>query len=125
ESPFFDWMASNPDDHVLIKNGRRLDREQFNQSLALRLGESGASLMFIHGYNVTFEDSVKRTAQLAYDLQFKGAPLLFSWPSSGDESQYRADESAIERSYPAIYDFLKNHLENPSVKKVYIVAHGM
>ncbi len=125
ESPFFDWMKSNPDDHVMIKNGRRLDREQFNQSLALRLGERGASLIFIHGYNVSFEDSVKRTAQLAYDLQFKGAPLLFSWPSSGSESQYRADESAIAQSYPAVYDFLKDHLENPGVKKVYIVAHSM
>ncbi|SIT51767.1 conserved hypothetical protein [Paraburkholderia piptadeniae] len=34
-------------------------------------------LLFIHGYNVSFEDAAMRTAQMAYDLDFAGAPVFF------------------------------------------------
>src|SRR5262249_2696270 len=34
-------------------------------------------------FNVTFEDAVRRRAQIAYDLQFPGTPIRYSWPSQG------------------------------------------
>ena len=34
------------------------------------------AFVFVHGYNVLFEDAVYRTAQLAYDLGFEGAPIF-------------------------------------------------
>ena len=37
--------------------------------------------VFVHGFNVSFENALRRTAQIAYDLNFDGAPFLFSWPS--------------------------------------------
>ena len=43
-------------------------------------------VVFVHGFNVNFEDAVYRTAQITYDLQFDGAPFLFSWPTSGNIS---------------------------------------
>lgn len=39
------------------------------------------AFIFVHGYNVTFEDAAKRTAQISYDLAFDGAPIFYSWPS--------------------------------------------
>ena len=35
------------------------------------------AFVFIHGFNVAFEDAVMRTAQIAYDLGFDGAPILY------------------------------------------------
>ena len=49
------------------------------------------ALLFVHGYNVTFESALYRTAQIAFDLEFDGVPFLFSWPSKGDFQSYRAD----------------------------------
>jgi esterase/lipase superfamily enzyme len=34
--------------------------------------------VFIHGFGVSFEDAARRTAQLSYDLGFKGVPVLYS-----------------------------------------------
>ena len=39
------------------------------------------AFVFIHGYNVAFDDAIYRTAQIAYDLSFDGPPILYSWPS--------------------------------------------
>ena len=43
----------------------------------------GQALLFVHGYNVTHARAVKRAAQIAYDLEFDGALILFSWNSHG------------------------------------------
>ena len=37
--------------------------------------------MFVHGFNVSFADAARRTAQIAYDLAF-GGPGALSWPYS-------------------------------------------
>jgi esterase/lipase superfamily enzyme len=34
------------------------------------------AFVFIHGYNVSFEDAARRTGQFAYDLKFVGAPIF-------------------------------------------------
>jgi esterase/lipase superfamily enzyme len=47
------------------------------QPRAQAAGERQA-LVFVHGYNVGFEDALKRIAQIAFDLDFRGACLLFS-----------------------------------------------
>ena len=47
-------------------------------------------MVFIHGFNVPFEDAIYRTAQLAHDLDFDGAPILYSWPSRGTMLGYVA-----------------------------------
>jgi len=40
--------------------------------------EDGEVFVFIHGFNVTFEQAAQRTAQMAYDLNFTGAAVMFS-----------------------------------------------
>jgi len=52
-------------------------------------------LLFVHGYNVSFEDAARRTGQLAYDLGFEGPTVFFSWPSRGSVTAYtrRADRA--------------------------------
>jgi esterase/lipase superfamily enzyme len=45
--------------------------------------------VFIHGFNVTFEDALLRAAQLKYDLNFSGEIVLFTWPSRGGGPRQR------------------------------------
>ena len=42
-------------------------RQTVNQSARREL------FVFIHGFNVSFEDAARRTAQIHYDLKFDGA----------------------------------------------------
>lgn len=125
ESPYFKWMRRKAEKHVVVLGGRELSKEQFLSKLESGLKEEGAALLFVHGYNVSFSDALMRTAQLSYDLEFEGAPLMFSWPSFADEASYFADEAAVAWSYPAMYRFLKDVLADSGVKKLYIIAHSM
>ncbi|MEK7746419.1 MAG: alpha/beta hydrolase, partial [Elusimicrobiota bacterium] len=42
-------------------------------------------LVFVHGFNVKFQEAVMRSAQIAYDLKFQGPVVLFSWPAGAAE----------------------------------------
>ncbi|MGW3215075.1 alpha/beta hydrolase [Streptomyces parvus] len=87
--------------------------------------EDGQALVFIHGYNVTFPDAAIRAAQIAYDLNFTGVPILYSWPSKGAVRGYVADENSVSRSVPYFQDFLRHVLTETGVSEVHIVAHSM
>ena len=39
-------------------------------------------------HGVTFKDAARRTAQMAYDLGFPGAPVFYSWPSAGTSTGF-------------------------------------
>ena len=53
--------------------------------------------MLVHGYNNGFDDALYRTAQVAYDLKFDGAPFLYSWPSGSGITSYPYDRDSASR----------------------------
>jgi len=84
------------------------------------------ALIFIHGFNVTFEDAAIRSAQIGVDLGvLPGAAGFFSWPSKGEVRAYPADEATIEGSEHAIADFLIDFTANCGAEKVHLIAHSM
>src|SRR5262245_31066233 len=83
------------------------------------------ALVFLHGFNVTFEDAAIRAAQIGFDLKVLGATAFFSWPSRGRVTAYPADEATIEASEPAIADFLVDFAANCGAEKVHLIAHSM
>jgi esterase/lipase superfamily enzyme len=83
------------------------------------------AFVFVHGYNVLFEDAVYRTAQLAYDLGFEGAPILYSWPSLGTEIGYPVDLNNAEWTAPQLRWFLEDVATKSSADVVHVIAHSM
>jgi esterase/lipase superfamily enzyme len=82
-------------------------------------------LLFLHGFNVSFEDAAIRAAQIGCDLKVIGATAFFSWPSRGSALAYPVDEASIEASEGAITSFLVDFTANCGANKVHIVAHSM
>jgi len=82
-------------------------------------------LVFIHGYNVPFVDAARRAAQLDYDLEFKGIPVLYSWPSQGKLIGYMADEASAEVTAFHLKDFLKRLASQSHADRIHIIAHSM
>ena len=83
-------LHSEPEDprqHFTLKDVRPLSKEEFLQLVQERLKGSSDykdhALVFVHGFNTSFEYALYRTAQIAYDIKFDGVPLLYSWPSMG------------------------------------------
>jgi esterase/lipase superfamily enzyme len=83
------------------------------------------ALLFMHGYNSSFDDACRRAAQIGYDLKFKGPILLYSWPSHDSFLSYSGDEEMAEWSGPHFTKFLKQVLEQNDVHWLHIIAHSM
>lgn len=82
------------------------------------------ALVFIHGYRVSFADAARRAAQIAYDLQFPGLPMLYSWPSEARALRYAVDEDNARWSLPHFREFLRL-LRDRVGCPVHVIAHSM
>lgn len=90
-----------------IDSAETIDSDRYFRALAhsvqseesFRASLQGADpvLVFIHGFNVRFEQAVFRAAQIAYDLKFQGKVVLFSWPSGARAGIF--DSTLINRTY--------------------------
>ena len=82
-------------------------------------------LVFLHGYNTSFEDAARRTAQLAYDLKYEGVPMFWSWPSQHNAFLYTHDVTNVRRTVPNLEQFLRDVAERSGADTIHLVAHGM
>jgi esterase/lipase superfamily enzyme len=82
-------------------------------------------LLFVHGYNVSFDNAAKRAAQLSYDLAFPGATVFFSWPSDASVVEYLRDGREAENSGPALAKVLASMLPIVPDGPIYLIAHSM
>jgi esterase/lipase superfamily enzyme len=81
--------------------------------------------VFVHGYNVAFDDAVRRTAQLSYDLGFKGPAVAFSWPSQAALTGYNRDARNVELSAESLRSVLTDLATRANVKRIHVIAHSM
>ncbi len=72
-------FREDPSRHVVLLGIQPEPADRFFADLRECVGRSKqkSAFVFVHGYNVGFEDAARRTAQIAYDLKFDGAPSLF------------------------------------------------
>ncbi|MFH0996091.1 MAG: alpha/beta hydrolase [Pseudomonadota bacterium] len=120
-------LLSDRDDprrYVVLGHIDTLSEGVFSSRLAIDTELSGDLLIFLHGYNVTFEDAARRAAQFAFDMQFAGPVVLFSWPSQGSLLGYLADEERALLSGDRFASFLRS-LEQGPWKRVHMLAHSM
>lgn len=108
-------------DGVRIGTIRLLNENDFFNQLG-GLSPDKQALVFIHGFNVTFEDAARRTAQLKVDTKFEGPAIFFSWPSQGS---YLADEEVCELSRGQLKAFLRDITRRLAVTRIHVIAHSM
>jgi esterase/lipase superfamily enzyme len=133
ESPFLALdVFADPKKHIVLHKVNVLERELFFEQLKQQLAEGRADeewsqdiLVFIHGFNVRFSEAARRTAQIAYDLDFNGAPVVFSWPSNGKLYAYISDREDVEWSIPHIERFLVDLVERAQPKRIHLITHSM
>lgn len=131
--PYFDVVvyqeAEDPAKHFTVKEVKRLQHDDFVSLVRERLLASSRfkdhALVFIHGYNTSFDSALFRTAQIAYDLKFDGAPFLYSWPSGANVGSYTYDRESAEGAEPHLRSFLETVIKETGAKSVSIIAHSM
>jgi esterase/lipase superfamily enzyme len=117
----------DPKKHIILTKTDSLEEEEFFTQVNASVSRSTTkdTFVFIHGYNVSFEDAARRTGQMAYDLDFVGAPVFYSWPSNGKVADYPKDETNITWSTPHFQRFLKLMSERSGAERIHIIAHSM
>ena len=112
--------------HVMIQSLKKQSKEDYFNQMTERIAKNGKStFLFVHGYNVTFADAARRTAQITFDLRFNGEPVFYSWPSQGTTTGYTVDEANIEWAKHNMKNFLKDYLTRTKADDIYLVAHSM
>jgi esterase/lipase superfamily enzyme len=87
--------------------------------------EGGHALVFVHGFNNKYEDSVFRLAQIVHDSGMKATPILFTWPSRASLFGYEYDKESTNYSRTAFEQSLRVLAADPNVKDITILAHSM
>lgn len=131
--PYFDVTLyaekEDPKKHFTLKSIKAMTREELLAQIKARLAASkdykDQALVFVHGYNTSFDNALYRTAQIAYDLDFDGAPFLYSWPSGGAVASYTYDRESAQASVPYLREFLDMVVKETGAKQVSVIAHSM
>ena len=120
-------LPPNPETDFATLETRRIDRAQaialLNQSV--RKTPDHSVLVFIHGYNNRFEDSVYRFAQIVHDSGTTAVPILVTWPSRGSLLAYGYDRESTNYTRNALEELFQFLAKDPEVKDVAILAHSM
>lgn len=126
------WLARTItliDDRLRVERMYSMNEEDFvhNLRFVVRARKPGhrTALIYIHGYNVNFEEAVTQAAQIGYDLKVEGITAVYSWPSKSSVLSYPADEATVETSEPFLKEFLLKISEIPGVEEIDVIAHSM
>jgi esterase/lipase superfamily enzyme len=115
--------------HVVLKKTEEMEEKAFFEAVQAKVAalpkEQRSCFVFIHGFNVTFENAAKRTAQIHYDLEFSGVPIFFSWPSRASVRHYFSDRNEIEFSRYVIKQFLLDVSQRVNADRIHVIAHSM
>lgn len=119
----------DPAKHFTLRRVRPLDEAQFLSLIRTRLIRSSAfkdhAVVFVHGFNTSFDFALYRTAQMAYDLKFDGAAFTYSWPSQGNMLSYSRDRESAQQAEPYLRAFLNLVVKQSGAKKISVIAHSM
>jgi len=120
-------FSEDPKKHVTILELEKLSPGQYFEQVNVTAGERPLreALLFIHGFNVTFDEAVRRTGQIAFDLDFGGVALTFSWPSQGSIGAYTVDEDNATWAIPHLSQFLVDLQRKTDLDKIHVIAHSM
>jgi esterase/lipase superfamily enzyme len=126
------WASTAPGDpktDFVVRDASYIDGDrafvtELNAQLAARPKGKRNVFLFVHGYNTMFAEAVYRFTQVIHDAKAPAVPVLFTWASRGQVSQYIYDNN----SATAARDDLERTLRlvfASQAEQVTILAHSM
>ena len=117
----------DPEREFVILRADRMDLAQARANFDSRIPRTPGRrvLIFVHGYNTRFEEAVYRFAQIVHDARIDVAPVLFTWPSGANLTDYVYDRDSALYSRDGLEAVLQALVNDPSVDSITILAHSM
>ena len=115
-----------PNERTQLKDVNESRPDRFWEMIdAFAHDNDGKIVLYIHGYNVGFEKSCRRTAVLQRSLNYRHRLLLFSWPADGNLLSYTRDESDLVWSVPQLADLIQRLALEVRPERLDVVAHSL
>lgn len=117
----------NPDVYFGAENHKSLKEDEWFDEIS---GEN--VLVFVHGFNVPFEEALIRAAQIKYDSKFQGPVVLFTWPAGSSNSiidnllmrrVYEHNQKNAQNSIDLFHGFIQKL--SAKADRADIVVHSM
>ncbi|NDR56820.1 alpha/beta hydrolase [Aliiruegeria sabulilitoris] len=120
-------FGPSPARHVMVQKIEPMEVDGYFSRMRTEMEgrERKEAVVFIHGFNTRFDAAARRAAQLAYDMDYRGIPVLYSWPSAGKTMRYVADEAVVRLSGRRLSHFLEDLRARSGAETIHIVAHSM
>lgn len=126
-------FTQDPQKHVVLMEIERLPDADFWKHLRSKVEASPNRqlMLFVHGYCATFRDAARRTAQMAYDMNYQGPSMFFSWPAGSDleefqeRANYLKDLRRAEESDEDLIAVIECISRWSGAERVHLVAHSM
>ncbi len=94
------------------------------QALLQRPPERREALIYVHGFNNTFDQGVLRIAQLSDDFNMDNVAVHYSWPSSGSPLGYEYDKDSVLYARDGLEDLIRS-VKSAGARRVLLVGHSM
>ncbi len=110
---------------VLADEQSKRDQLHVELRKALEHTDRKEVFLFLHGYNVNFEDSIFTAAQVWHFLGRIGVPVSYSWPAGhGGIRGYTADRESGEFTIFHLKQSIRALASCPELKTINIIAHS-
>lgn len=125
-----EWPYSvkvRPDEQFTVVSHKILSKSAFDAQVAsaARQQYGGKVSLFVHGFNVSFQEGLFRMAQLSYDANVPGVPVFFSWPSQARLFDYATDKESATFSRDGLTSVLEQLTAQSGIRSVMVFAHSM
>ena len=123
-----EWPSGTPDPkrNFAVVDQAVLTRAEFKAALAAAARTPRRDfLLYVHGYNNSFQESLFRLAQLTADSGVPGTPILFSWPSQASLTGYVADKDSVAYSRDDLVTILGDVTATPHAGRITLFGHSM
>jgi esterase/lipase superfamily enzyme len=123
------WGNANGKNDIVLASERELDGDEFRAEVAShvsgRIGVNRDILVFVHGFNTSFDEARSRATQIVADARFGGVAVLFTWPTRSELFGYVSDKDSATASRDALQALLHDLGQTPGVGKIHVLAHSM
>ncbi len=91
----------------------------------LAMAQDKDVLVYIHGFNNSFNFAARAEAEVWHFLGRRGVPVLYTWPAAhGGLFGYFIDRESGEFTIYHLKEFLRLLASSPEVERVHILAHS-